>query len=277
MVFGTNSRGLLRVSAGGGAPVTLTTLNTEQGEISHRWPSVIPDGNAVVFVVETTDGRHLAVHDLGTGDMSPLGLAGTSPRYISTGHLVYVAEDESLRAVGFTPAELEVTGTPVPLAESVMVSPDGGADFSLSNDGRLVYVPRTAGGGAKRSLVWVDRMGEEEPIAAPPRAYTYPRISPDGTRVALDVRDQEHDIWILDLARDDALTRLTFAAQTDQYGQWTADGQHVVFSSQRLGAYDIFTKAADGTGEVKRLLAEVATVRYGPGLPGDRLPAGGAI
>ena len=45
-------------------------------------------------------------------------------------------------------------------------------------------------------LAVVDRQGREEPLAVPPRAYTNPRLSPDGTRVALDVRDQEEDIWV---------------------------------------------------------------------------------
>ena len=87
------------------------------------------------------------------------------------------------------------------------------------------------GGGrrADRSLVWVDRRGQEEPIkAAPPRAYVYPRISPDGTRVALDIRDQENDIWIWDLARQ-TLTRLTNAPGQDRNPVWTPDGQRLIF------------------------------------------------
>ena len=76
-------------------------------------------------------------------------------------------------------------------------------------NGTLVYVPRSATVSAQRSLVWVDRKGREEPLAAPPRAYTYPRIVPDGTRVAIDTRDQQQDIWIWDIARQ-TLTRLTF-------------------------------------------------------------------
>jgi hypothetical protein len=40
------------------------------------------------------------------------------------------------------------------------------------------------------------------PINVPPRAYTYARLSPDGTRVALDARDEQNDIWIWDLVRE---------------------------------------------------------------------------
>ena len=52
-------------------------------------------------------------------------------------------------------------------------------------------------------MVWVGREGDEERISAPPRAYGHPRVSPDGTRVAVDVRDGDStDVWIWDLARE---------------------------------------------------------------------------
>ena len=70
--------------------------------------------------------------------------------------------------------------------------------------------------GAPLSLVWVDRMGREEPLTTPTRSYQYARIAPDGTRVALDIRDQERDIWIWDFARQ-TLTRFTFDPGLDAY------------------------------------------------------------
>jgi eukaryotic-like serine/threonine-protein kinase len=101
--------------------------------------------------------------------------------------------------------------------------------------------------------VWVDRKGQETPIAAPPRQYTAPRLSPDGTRVALTIRDQEQDIWIWDLARGTPLTRLTFDPGIDQDPVWTPDGRRIVFASQRGGASNLSMQAADGTGGVERL------------------------
>ena len=124
--------------------------------------------------------------------------------------------------------------------------------MSISSDGTLVYVP----GGvqpAARTLVWVDRQGHEEPLKAPQRAYVYPRLSPDGTRVALDVRDQDEDIWIWDLARE-TLTRFTFEPGEDQSPVWTPDGRRLLFNSTRAGPADnLFWQASDGTGAVERL------------------------
>ena len=125
IIFGTANAGLFRVSCGGGEPDVLTTLDTEQGETSHRGPFIIPGRGAVLFVVVTgialTTGQ-LAVLDLDTGQITPLGLAGVSPQYVSTGHLVYAAQDGSVRAVPFDAASLEVTGNPVPLLDGVMVN-----------------------------------------------------------------------------------------------------------------------------------------------------------
>jgi serine/threonine-protein kinase len=135
--------------------------------------------------------------------------------------------------------------------DQVSTNQIGGVNLSIAGDGTLIYVP----GGVQAlhsTLVWVDRQGREEPLKAPPRLYLYPRLSPDGTRVALDVRDQEQDIWIWDLARE-TLTRFTFDPRPDTHPLWTPDGQRVLFRSGRSGPYDLFWQAADGTGTVERL------------------------
>ena len=130
-------------------------------------------------------------------------------------------------AVPFDVDALEVMGGPIPMAEGVMTAGQrsGAAHFSVSDTGALVYVTADPG---DRTLVWVDRDGREETLAAEPRAYGRPRISPDGGRLAVDVRDQEQDIWIWDFARE-TLTRLTFAPGLDSYPVWTPDGRQVAF------------------------------------------------
>jgi len=153
---------------------------------------------------------------------------------------VYAAAG-SLRAVRFDPGRLEVLSDPVPVVEQVTTLGTGAADFRVSRQGTLVYVPggSNAQGGVARSLVWVSRQGREEPIGAPPRTYAFPRLSPDGTRLALDIREQENDIWIWDLGRR-TLTRLTFDPGVDAWPIWTPDGRRIVFASTRTGVQNLF-------------------------------------
>ncbi len=157
----------------------------------------------------------------------------------------------ALRAVGFDVDRLEVTSDPIPVLDDVITKPSGAAEFGISRDGSLVYIAG-AETGLDRRLVWVDRDGREGVLAAEPRGYAYPRISPDGSQVALDVRDQEDDIWIWDFTRE-TLRRLTFDPSSDWYPVWTPDGRHVAFASAREGTQNLFRKAADGTGTVERL------------------------
>jgi serine/threonine-protein kinase len=275
IVFATNdlSSGLLRVSAAGGEPIVLTTPDAANGEGDHLFPSVLPGGRAVVFTI-TKPGDAFATAqvtllDLATGHrttlvrgggqaeyVDPSASVGQAPSTASTrsgqgGYLVY-AVSGALRAVRFNPVTLEVLSDSVAVAEQVMTPGSVAAEFSVSRQGTLVYVPGGSTVGATRSLVWVNRHGQEEPIKAPPRAYQIPRLSPDGTRVALDIRDQELDIWIWDFAGQ-TLTRLTDAPATDVWPVWTPDGRRIIFSSSRTGIANLFWQAADGTGSVERL------------------------
>jgi serine/threonine-protein kinase len=115
----------------------------------------------------------------------------------------------------------------------------------------MVYVPAAPERG-RRTLVWVDREGREDPIAAPPRPYIYPRVSPDGGRVAVEVWDESRDIWIWDLMRE-TLTRITDNPGRDGFPVWTPDSRRVIFGSARNASTNLFWRSADGIGPVDRL------------------------
>ncbi len=256
IIFGTRPpSGLWRVSAAGGEPEALTTLDAESGEVNHGWPDVLPGGRSVLFTILTgnLDTAQIAVADVTTGDYRVLVPGGHAPRYAASGHIVYAASG-TLRAVGFDLDRLEVVGSPVPVLDGVMTKNTGAASFDLATDGSLAYVSGPAGSAlSQRTLAWVDRQGNEELLAAEPRSYENPSLSPEGTRVALDLWDEEDDIWIWDVARQ-AMTRLTFGAQRDRYPAWTPDGRRVAFSTRRDGVQNLFWKAADGTDSAERLI-----------------------
>ena len=247
----------MQVSADGGTPEVLIPLEGTEGtgEVAHG-PQVLPGEKAVLFTLgEGTnwDDAQIVVHSLETSERKVLIEGGRDARYVPTGHLVYVL-DGTLLAVPFDVDKLEVTGGPIPMAEGVMtvgLGATGAAQFTFRTPVPWSMWPAVILGG-DRTLVWVDRDGREEALAAEPRAYRYPRISPDGGRVAFSVADQENDIWIWDFARE-TLTRLTFAPGWDSYPVWTTDGRQVAFTSDRDGTFNLYWKAADGTGAVERL------------------------
>jgi Tol biopolymer transport system component len=250
-----------QVSEAGGATQPLTRV--DKGEASQRWPEFLPGSKAVLFVAGTSAAdfanAQVALQSLGTGERRNLIQGGTQPHYAPSGHLLY-AQGGSLMAMPFNPERLAVTGAAVPVVEGVEQSTYTGAtQYSVSATGSLVYVP---GGvqAAQDKLVWVNRNGAEQPIAAPTRAYSNPRLSPDGRRVTVG---EESQIWLLDLSRE-ALTRLTFEGNSNLVSAWTPDGKRVVFTSNKEGPRNLFWQLADGGGELERL----ATSEYTQ-LPGS--------
>ena len=258
--------GLVRISAAGGEAEPLTTL--EEGETAHRWPHILPDGQSVLFTVvkgQGSENMEIAALTLDTGVRVPLVSGGSNPHYAPTGHLVY-GVDGTLRAVRFDPDRLAVMGDPVPVLEGVVTNAFGAAQFSFASDGSLVYLPGGAGGGAERTLTWVDRQGNETPLDLPEaRSCQIPRLSPDGTRLAVTVSGDNVDVWVSELATG-TLRRLTTDPARDDFPIWTPDGERVVFASPREGPWGLFSMAWDGTGDAERLMTveDVQTLRpYG--------------
>jgi serine/threonine-protein kinase len=270
IVFATSDAGtgLLAVPAGGGESRVLTRPDVAHGEQDHLFPSVLAGGRTVLFTITVPgpiENSQIVALDLETGKRKTLIRGGSQAEAVQSGHLVYGTAG-TLRAVRFDPERLEVLSDPVPVVEQIGMLSTGAADFAVSDTGTLVFIPGTfasiAGSGAARSLVWVDRHGREEPIKAPVRSYFALRLSPDGTRIALDARDQDNDIWVWDIARE-TLTRLTVDPGPDVFPIWTPDGRRIVFGTTRDGAaQSLFWQPADGAAIAERLTT--ATVPHYP-------------
>jgi serine/threonine protein kinase/Tol biopolymer transport system component len=245
---------LQQVSEAGGIPQPLTRL--EKGDNSHRWPNFLPDDKAVLFAAGPSGfnftNAQVAVQSLGTSERRNLIQQGaTQPRYAPSGHLVY-AQGGSLIAAPFDPQRLEVTGAAVPMVEGVLqTTTTGAAQYSLSANGSLVYVPGDIQ-GIQFSLVWVSRNGAEQPLAAPANAYLAPRISPDSRRIAVVIQEQESQIWLYDLSRE-TLSRFTFEGSVNLTPVWTPDGERIAFVSNNEGPLNLFWQLADGSGGLERL------------------------
>jgi len=242
-----DASGLSRVSASGGAQSVVTTPDATQGETSHRWPEILPDGKSALFTILTgpsVDGARIGLLSLETGEYRVLVDGGSFARYVPTGHLVYGSE-RVLLAAAFDLERLELTGSPVPILEGVWTNLTfGTAHFALSREGTLAYVASVA---EERALVWVDRAGAVRPLTKEHRPYANPRLSPDGQRLAVKIEDH---IWIYDMARD-ALTRMTFGPNQEYRAIWTPNGTRLTF--RRDDPPSIFWQPADGSGESERL------------------------
>jgi Tol biopolymer transport system component len=246
------SFGLSQLPAIGGTPKSFAELGDHA---DFDYPEILPEGKWVLFTDQVTSGKwssaNIVAQSVATGERKIVLKGGHFARYSPTGHLVY-AQNGILFAIGFNANSIEVTGTSVPVIQNVATNERSGhAKFALAANGTLIYVPGKAGASSPgESLAWVDRNGKEELLAAPPNAYQQPRVSPDGTRVALTVVSDTltSDIFIWDLARK-TMTRLTFDDAHVSDPLWTLDSKRIVFGSDRGGKQGVYWKTADGTGK----------------------------
>jgi Tol biopolymer transport system component len=271
IIFATDdpATGLWRVSETGGAAELLTEPERGSTVVDHIWPQLLPGGRAVLFTANAYAGSsaapQLAVLDLGTRALKQL-LPGSYSLYAPTGHLIYEASG-ALRAVGFDLGRLEVIGASVPILETVAKSQRGASGVHIASNGTLVYVQGGVQDAARR-LVWVARDGTEEVVGGlPPGGYVIPRLSPDGTKVALDNRNPRPNIWIWDFPRR-TMTRFTF--DLEAYPFWSRDGRHLAFTSfdSASGTGNLFWRATSGATPAERL-AQSNRSRYGSSFAPD--------
>lgn len=248
------SMGLWKVSSDGGDPEQVTTPKKEKGEFGHWWPEVLPGGETVLFTIWKTSLKDTQVAALirETGESRILVTGASHARYAPTGHLLY-AQSGTLVAAPFDLKQLKV-GEPRPVIEGLKQYPDTGyAPFSFSRDGLLCYV-RGGEWLASRQFVWVNRNGQGvEPLPLPPQAYTDPRISPDGRRIAFTKFDRgAFNIWVHELPSGPA-TQITFES-SNFLPVWMPDGNTLTFTSYRAGPFDVYSMPANRSGPEELLL-----------------------
>jgi Tol biopolymer transport system component len=243
--------GLQVVDAAGGEVHLLTSVDRARGEVAHLWPQWLPGGKRVLFTVQQAGGssaaEELFVVTPETGERRRLR-EGSQAVYAASGHLVFVSRGR-LEAAPFDPRRLESSGPGVSLLDSLEIYPRASAAFAVSASGTLLYVPSHDGA----VLGWVDRDGKAVPIDTPPGTPGWPRISPNGRRVAIHLgRAESREVWVFEVDRPRALRQLTF--EGGGFPVWSPDSRRVAFSSQREGGGTLAVVAADGSEEPHRLL-----------------------
>ena len=262
----SNNSGISRVAAGGGKLEPFTTL--VEGELSHRWPRLLPDGKTMLFAVWNDAGwevsRIAAQRTDAQTRKAVVEIGGGYPRYVrdagQRGFLVY-GRSEGLLASAFDEASVATVGQAVPVVDGVLTNLSGGAHFDLSASGALAYVP----GGfeeSSRQLVWVGRDGK--PASAvmrfPGLTMTW-SLSPDGTRVT---RSTKGDVWVDELGTG-RTTRITSRPELGNFNAgWSGDGSEIFFARGLAADINFFLRPADGRAAERQITAA----------PGRRSPSG---
>jgi serine/threonine-protein kinase len=243
---------LAEVPAEGGTAVSIMPRITGAA----AQPQAIPGQNAVIFTEmfgpRATERANIIAYPLG-GEPRVIVRGGFSGRYVESGHLLYVSQG-TVFAVRFDADTLTVTGNAVPVLEDVLV--DGGmgaAQLATSRAGTLAYI---SGGTqiAERPVSWLDARGTVKPVVADLGLWGTPRLSPDGSRLALTrvTGEGNPDVWTYDLERG-TLGRLTLEPGMEALPVWTSDGRRIAYSALVEGSLNLFWRRADGTGEAQRL------------------------
>ena len=235
--FGS-SEGLFAVAAEGGTPQITVPLG---GALALLWPQLLPDGRGVLFVARGPGPQDYAVvvEPAPGGPRRTLVPGSSFARYSRTGHLLY-ASGGALLAAPFDLAAGLIPGPAVPLTD------DLGSWFGVGDNGALVYVAQAA---RQRRLVWVDRGGAIQPLGFKPGHYAAPRVSPDGKRIALSVR--EDGVWTVRTADVAGNTLRKLTPQPAESPEWTRDSESVTFRSGVSG--DLYNQKADGSGTPQQL------------------------
>jgi serine/threonine-protein kinase len=250
--YGHINRALYTVPAKGGVPTEVTSLDTSALEISHRFPQVLPGAKGVLFTIKKSnissfDEAEIAVENLATHQRKTLIHGGSYARYVPTGHILY-ARGSAIYAVPFDLESMELRGSPIPVIEGGMLSPESGdANYTVSRSGTLVYLPVGSLPTFQVKLVWLDRSGKEKSLLDSLRQYGDGTLSPDGQKLALTIRAANDDVWVYNLKRG-TMTRLTFGGGNSDFPIWTPDGNKVMYVSERGRSYKLFWKAWDGSG-----------------------------
>ncbi|MBN2316039.1 MAG: serine/threonine-protein kinase [Sedimentisphaerales bacterium] len=238
--FFVRQQGLSRVPADAG---NVETLGAESERIDGTYPQVLPGNKAILI----SSGDDAVLFSLETMEKKVLVKNISCARYVSTGHLVYVRAG-AIEAVPFNLTTLQVTGTPIPVLRQVLLdSVSGTAQFAVSINGLLVYAP---GADTARSIpVWIDRQGEVEPLPMPAQIYGTFRLSPDGRRLVILVRELQSNVYIYDVVRGTG-TKLTVEGN-NYYPVWTRDGKRIIFSrhDETEEQWQILWALADGSGK----------------------------
>lgn len=252
IVYADRLKGILTIGHDGGTPKAVLTPEKASVVMAPSW---LPDGHSILYTLAGRIGTgdvDLAVAKVFALDLAagakPVPLTeGYAARFVPPQSLVFMRES-AVVAMRFDPRTRAASG-----GASTVLNGVAATSYAVSPAGTLAFQPDTV--ISQITYAWVDRQKRVDATGIPPQGYTYPRISPDGSRIAIASRSDGRDIWMWDL-RQRALTRLTFERGPDSYPVWLPDRQSLIYAAAiKGGDENLALRAADGTGGIQVLLA----------------------
>jgi serine/threonine-protein kinase len=238
------------VPATGGAPRIVGQLDSAAGETQQRWPFALPDGKTALYTSWPSAGwssARIGVMSLKTGKTRVLDLVGSHAVAVLDGRLVYASASSAIMAVPFNEGTQRISGTPAPVIDQVFVGSGGPLKGAVSRTGALVYVS----GSATQQVVIASRGAPARVLIAAEKQYSYPRLSPDGKRLAITIGGGSgSDVWIYEIASG-TTQKLTSGGAVNERPEWSPDGKRVLFRSDRETSSSVYSQPADLSGAVE--------------------------
>ncbi len=251
---GSLGSGLVRISASGGTPESLTKPDGAAQGNAHVFPQALPGGRSVLFMIwgQRREDAVLSLDSRRWEEVLPapvFSAAMFDGASGSTGRLLIVDQTAGIRAAPFDAAHPARTSVGTSVLANVYydVELETRGWLSVSNTGAAVYAP---GNPAKTTLVWVDREGKTEPLGKDQDLYREASLSPDGTKAVVR---RGWELWMHDLQRG-TRSRLTSVDSTNLLPLWSRDGTRIIFASNRGGNWDLYSQPADASRPAEVLL-----------------------
>jgi serine/threonine protein kinase/Tol biopolymer transport system component len=240
---------IFRVPAAGGPATEVAKLDRTTAIFnSYRFPQFLPDGRHFLFLARGNPDT-IKVGSLDGAEPKTLLTGANSALYISPGYVLFMRQGGTLMAQRMDPDRGQMEGEPMLLASGVAYDVlNHRGCFTAAANGTLVYQSGNSYSGV--TLRIVDRSGKQlgAPGAeSPSDVIMTARFSPDGQRVVsytFETAKGGEDIWIDEPGRN-LRTRFTFDPVRHTYPIWSADGAYIVFTSNRKGHLDLYSKPAN--------------------------------